>query len=168
MATKDLGLPTDARSLVFREIVNRLRTNPLLDRVVGKENWFVWDGSRDDEAEFGSGGGIQIRLTPRVGPGAWQDETGQQFPLLVDIEALINGTDADDFLALQMAIEIALYQPSDHDASLSWQVRLMGLGAVDGLISFVPLNDVDAAARKDGTWGLRGQLSIDVRRTFNP
>lgn len=168
MATKEFGLPTDARSAVFREIVRKLQSDPLMASVVGKESWFTWDGSRDDEGDFGTGGGIQIRLTPRIGPGKWLDETSHEFPLYIDIEALIPGTDADDYMGLQMAIEIALYQPGNRPASEAWEHRLIDLGSVDGLISFVPLNDVDALARKDGNWGLRGTLSIDVRRLINP
>ena len=166
MVTKGLGLPADPRAAVFRALVTKLRNDPILKNAVG--DWFVWDGSKDDEAEFGTGGGIQIRLTPRIGPGSWADESGMEFPLLVDIEALIPGTNADDFMGLQMAIEIALYTPSDTDKARAFSTYLMSIGAMDGIVDFMPLNDADAQTRKDGVWGLRGQFKIDVRRTINP
>jgi hypothetical protein len=128
----------------------------------------VWSGDRDDEAEFGTGAGISVRLTPRLDPGSWQDETRQTFPLRIDVEVLIPGTDADDPINFQGAVEAALYQPGNRSASEAFQKSLTDLGALEGLIDFMPVNDPGARARKDGNWYAVGQLKIDVTRTLNP
>jgi hypothetical protein len=165
MATPSLALPPDNRRKVFRKLVNILQSDPVLSRVVSKTGWLVWDGDSNSDDPLPSEQ-VCMRLTPRLGPMSWLDESEQECRLTVDFEFALPGFDADDPLDFQGAIERALYPVGGAQDTAN---SLLALGASTGLVTFdQPASDPDRVSRRDGGWYARGAFSIDVRRTLNP
>lgn len=171
MASPQYALPADPRRKVFRKLVAILQADPILRRLVGDParsgGWHVWDGKPGDEDAFGTSEGVAVRLTPDLGPMSWLDETEMTAELGVELEFLLEGTDADDPLDFQGVVERAIY-PAGQGETQTLANALQALGAVTGLVSFVPSNDPQKAARADGKWYGRGRLGIEVRRVLNP
>lgn len=164
---RKLNLPDGQRTKVFRYIIQILKADPVLGRVVRGDAWQDFSGNPNDPGPQSPLQGATIRLSPAPAPMGWTSVESMISPLYINIECCIQGVHADDILNLQEAIENALY-PADPAKQAVIQNTLTGLpfGCMTGLIEFsLPLWDRKEDAGRTGNWYPIGQLRIDIRRT---
>lgn len=158
------GLPQKTRATVFRLIVQRLRTDPVLKNVV--KTWFVWGSDPFDASGQTLGLTPSIRLTPQLGPTGWYSPADHVGPLQVKVELLIGGFDADDCLNLWECIEEAFYPVGDRQGELDWEAALRAAGAETGQITFSQPASIQQA--DDAQFLCLGLMQLDVIRTLAP
>ncbi len=155
-------LPTSPRTKVFRAIDNILRRDPVLSSVIRPSSFRSWNGSTHDAAEFSFSMCPAIRLTPSNGPEDWKFPDALVGWLMIKVEMLIPGTDADDELNLWWAIERAIYPDG---RTLDNVLALQQLGAYDGLVAFSqPAFDPQPA---DRFFAAVGEMRIQVLLQVN-
>ena len=164
---RKLALPDGQRTKVFRYLVNWLKNDPVLGRVIRSDAWQDFSGNPSDPAPQSPLQAPTIRLSPAPAPLSWTSVESMISPLYINIECLIAGVNADDILNLQEAIENAFY-PTDATRQALLQNTLVGAPyyCMTGLVEFtLPLWDRTESPGKSGNWYPIGQIRIDIRRT---
>jgi len=163
------GLPDGVRTKLFRAIVQVLKADPVLSQIV--ERWWEWTSSPTDTGDIPvpEGGKVNMRLTPRMNTFApWTPDSMTGW-LAIKIEATIPGTNVDDYLNLQDAIENAIYKPN-HKDSIALQVRFQQImapnsGATTGqIVFFAPVYDDTLPERTDNNFYVLGEMRIEIRK----
>jgi hypothetical protein len=157
------GLPQKTRATVFRLIVQRLQTDPVLSGVV--KSWLVWKASPIDRSGITLGLTPAIRLTPQIGATDWYTPDSMLGPLQIKVELQVEGIDADDCLNLWEAIEEALY-PASRTDELDWEASLRTAGAETGQVKFSQPASIQSA--DENQFLCIGQMSVDVIRVISP
>jgi hypothetical protein len=106
-----LGLPTAEYTAVFRAIVQIIRNDPIVSRVVPAAKVLCWEGKPTDARDL-VGEASVIRITPTGGPQVWLSPASMVGPLLLNLEILVPGYNADDLMNLWKAIGAAFYAPT--------------------------------------------------------
>lgn len=159
MAT--LSLNTAPRTSVFRKLVEIVQNDPTIKRVISRPASFrAWTGKPVDGQPFSVDIAPAVRFTPIQGPDSWYSPNAQKGPLFVNVEMLIQGSDADDVMNLWWAIQRAIYPAAQEDLYANLQV-LQQAGAHDGLAEFT-LPAFDPGPR-DNFWAATGQIKIMIR-----
>lgn len=164
---RKLPLPDGQRTKVFRFIVNWLKNDPTLGRVIRADAWQDFSGNPNDPGPQSPLQAPTIRLSPAPTALAWTSVESMISPLYINIECLVQGVHADDVLNLQEAIENAFY-PADPTRQALLQNTLVGppYYCMTGLIEFtLPLWDRNQDVGRGGNWYPIGQMRIDIRRT---
>lgn len=157
-----LNLTDGARALIFRAIVERLRTNATLQSS-GVEHWLAWEDVDGDNKALDELHAPAVRLTPNLGAMAWLFAGTQSGDLVVDIEASLPGMHADDFMNLQDAIEEAFYA----DDQFTFCRTLQDLGATTGQIEFIkPLSQDSRSVGADEVWRPLSSFKIAINRNL--
>jgi hypothetical protein len=107
-----LGLPAAEYTAVFRAMVQIVRNDPIVSRVVPPAKVLCWEGKPTDAQELTVGMGPVIRITPTGGPQVWHCPTSMVGDMLLNLEILVPGYNADDLLNLWKAIGAAFYSPT--------------------------------------------------------
>lgn len=160
------GLPRGVRSKVFQRIVEQLKTDPLLSRLI--KRWNVWDKPISPVASAGTE--TELQLTPRLGATGWYSPDSHVGPLQIQVDLWAPGNkkglyNAVDALDLWEAIEGALYQP-DITKRKAFKRELQCLGAETGEIQFSQPATVQSAG-ENGVVQV-GLMQLNVRRNINP
>jgi len=159
MAT--LSLNTAPRASVFRKLVELVQNDATIKRVISRPASFrAWTGNPVDSQPFSIDIAPAVRFTPASGPEVWFTPNAQKGPLLVNVEMLVMGSDADDVMNLWWAIERAIYPAAQAPLYANLQA-LQQAGAYSGLAEFtLPAFDPQPA---DNFWAATGQIKIEVR-----
>lgn len=162
------GLPQGPRAAVYLRIVDQLKTDPVLSRVVAA--WDVLDGESADRIPGNLASCPYVKLLPRLGMVGWYAPDAQRGPLEIQVQVGVEGMEAADYLNLWDAFERAIYPYDDRDKQLGFEQDLVALGAETGQILFARPASVagidDAGANLQFT--CLGMMSIDIVRPFNP
>ncbi len=159
-----LDLDDCPRTLVYRKIVEFLRNDPTLRRVIRPPSLRTWDGKPTDSADFGAATAPCLRLTPINGPDAWVYPSAFAGDLLLNCEVLVTGTNVDDLFNLWWAISRAIY-PKDPAKRMANIQALQLAGAKNGLVEFSqPAFDPDP--KDNFLWGT-GQLRVSILSQLN-
>jgi hypothetical protein len=161
---KTLDLDDSPRTLVYRQLITFIRTDPTIRRVFRPAAVRAWDGSPADAAEFSVAMAPCVRFTPICGadliefPGAFAGD------LLLNIELIVKGTCVDDLFNAWFALARAIY-PRDPAARAANVQALVAAGAKTGIVEFSqPAFD----AKPEEQWFLgSGQLKIAVLSFLN-
>ena len=161
------GLPQGPRSLVYKRIVDQLKTDPILSTVV--KTWLAWTGKPSD----GLPGQIEpempcVKLTPQLGPGAWYSPDAQFGDLNIAVELGLSTYHAGECLDFQDAIERAIYPYNDRSKQLGFEQQMRNVGCETGQITFTQpasIQQIDGAA---GLMVCLGVMSVKIIRAFNP
>lgn len=129
----NLGLPDSPHKLVFRELVRILRADPTLSAVLRAV--LAWEGRPTDSQGLTLAQAPGIRLTPLLGPDAWQYPEAFTGDLFVRVEVLVAGYDVGDLMDLWWAVKRAIY-PADFAAKMANINALKDAGAKTGLAVF--------------------------------
>lgn len=159
------GLKESQYTQVFRAICQRLQTDPVLKGAGVK--WQVWGGPFDASGQT-LGLTPNVRLTPQLGGSDWYAPESHIVPLIISVEMLVDGTNADDPLNLWAAIEEAFYPPGDRDDINAWILSLTQSPyyAVTGQITFIAPASIQQA--DENQFRCAGQMKLDLRRIINP
>lgn len=159
-----LELPDSPRKKVFRAIVDVLRTNPAIERVIRKGAFRAWEGTPTDAQPFSIEHAPAIRLTPATNADSFATPDSMKGALLINCEILLKGSNVDDLFDLWWAICKALY-PADRDERSRLATRLQNAGARSGLAEFSqPAFD----PQPDGALlAGQGQIRIEIQSLFN-
>lgn len=157
------GLPPGVRAAVFRAIVQRLQTDPVLHGAV--KTWMTWSSNPLDRSDATLGLMPAVRLTPQIGPTDWYTPDSMLGPLQIKVEMNVEGIDADDPLNLWEAIERALY-PTDRADELAWEASLRAAGAETGQVKFSQPASIQSA--DENQFICIGMMSVDVIRVISP
>lgn len=159
------GLPKGVRSTVFERLVNQLKLDPVLSRIV--KRWNVWDKPFATAASAGTE--VEIQLTPRPGPSDWFTPGEQAGDLVIQVDLWAPGDKkgqyhAADALDLWEAIERALY-PADKAKRQAFKRDLQCLGATTGEIQIAQPAAVQPVG--DNSFVQIGLLRLAVKRSLN-
>jgi hypothetical protein len=164
MAT--LNLPDASRTVVWRLLRERLRADATLSKVAKAMLFFA--NERVAQADLTQYPSPALRFYPTAGPTAWFDESTQYGPLVVAVEAWIDGLDVEDIFNLQNAIEAVFWPPLVQD-QLAFQAQLVAAGAVTGyIVGSDPLAQPQSTAGAKNGWNPMGRFTIDVMRKLIP
>jgi hypothetical protein len=152
-------LPTSPRTKVFRAICSILKQDPVLSSAIRPESMRFWSGAPHDTMEFSFSSAPAIRLTPAGTGEVFRFPSARTGDLLINVDCVIAGTDADDQMNLWWAIERAIY-PDNFVLQQANVVALQQAGAYPGLVEFSqPLFD---PAPQDRFWVCTGQMKVQV------
>jgi hypothetical protein len=156
-----LDLNTAPMTAVYRKVVQFIRNDATIGRVVRPTSIRAWDGLPQDSADFSIAIAPAIRLTPTSGPDAWWSPGSMRGALFVDVEMLLMGSCVDDPMNLWWAICRAIYPAPQSQTNANVQA-LLAAGAYDGLATFTqPAFD---PAPKDNFFAATGQIRIDINK----
>ena len=161
------GLPQGPRSLVYKRIVDQLKTDPILSTVV--KTWFVWT----ENPKYGLLGQTEpempaLKLTPQLGPGAWYSPDAQAGDLNIAVELGVNTYHAGDCLDFQDAIERAVYPFNDRSKQLGFEQQMRNVGCETGQITFTQPASIQQIDNAAGLMVCLGVMSVRIIRAFNP
>lgn len=168
MASPQLGLDPSPHRLVYRKLVEVLREDPVLSRVVN--HWFAWEGeTAHDQLDLAVGLCPAISLAPSMGSDRWYGPEAYLGPLHVHVGIAVAGTDADDLLDLYHAVKRAVY-PADEAAGIAIHQALVEAGAEAMYLVEFTQGRFGVQADDDGGPMLvgTGQIKIDVKQGFAP
>jgi hypothetical protein len=178
MATGEKSLPElddSPRTKVFRLIESYLRGDEVLRQTVPPDHWQTWDGSPDAKSWPADTQVPAICLNPTALADQWFSPDAMTEPLVVVVELLVDGTNADDIANLWWAVQRALFPPNPAAAEPSptqaVQQALRDAGAFSGVIeftqaAFVRPDNPNAPAAAGRLYGV-GQIKIDVNLQLN-
>lgn len=156
------SLPTDVPTALFRITESILRADPVVSNVV--KAWQTWEGKPDDKIPPGSTRLPWVSLTPRPTTERWYSPESQMGMLVIQIEAVVEGTCIDDPMNLWGAIRWALNGSGDRTRRCDIQQRLQAAGAAKGFYLFSdPLYDSASVAGQDATFQATGSVQIEYR-----
>jgi hypothetical protein len=149
---------------VFRRIVQQLKTDPDIRRVIG-DNLRTWDGVPADKAPFVPQDGKPVlRLTPQPRNVEWYSPDTQRGTLVVFVELGVSSLSIDDVNDVYDLVVQAL-RPGNGTLSLD----LVAAGAETGEIVFDdPAYDPRPAAEPEGQFFAVGSFGLEVLRSVNP
>jgi hypothetical protein len=159
-----LDLPTAPRVNVFRAIESMIRNDPTISRTVKPESLRAWSGATADAKNFTIEHSPAIRLTPTSGPEQFYTPDSMSGDLIINVEMLVKGSNADDIANLWYALERVFYPAASSD-KFKRVAALQAAGATTGLLLFsVPAFDSDP----DGVFmAAAGQMRITVDVRLN-
>lgn len=152
------ALPVNPRTKVFRAICQILKLDPVLRSVIAPKNFRCWAGDPQDNVVFEFSNCPAIRITPTTGPDTFCFPTAMKGWLVLDVDMLIPGNDADDQLNLWWTIAQALY-PDVFATQQAVIATLQAAGAYTGLCEFSSAFDPSPS---DRFFAARGQIRIEV------
>ncbi len=161
-----LDLNDSPRTLVYRKLVELVRIDPTIKRVISRPASFrAWDGAPEDSQPFTVDIAPAVRFTPINGPDLWQYPSAFAGDLYINVEMLVWGSDVSDVFNLWWAIERAIY-PRDFAAKTAIVSALQQAGARTGLAEFSqPAFDPEP---KDNFFAATGQIKIAVLEQLQP
>jgi hypothetical protein len=155
-----LYLPDGVRVAVWRLVKARLRADATLAQPPVRLIFF--EGTRDATESIGDEPGPAIIFLASMGPLAWNTEREMVGALIVDYQVKVPGTDDEDVLNLQEAIEAALYPDGD-----DFRQSLIDAGAQTGQPEFTrPMALPQSAAGRAGMFVPTGQFVVRTLRPF--
>lgn len=158
-----LDLNTAPRTSVYRKVVQLIRNDATIKRIVRPTSIRAWDGLPSDGEPFTPEIAPALRFTPINGPDAFWSPGSMKGDLLINVEMMVAGTCVDDVFNLWFAACRALYPALQSSTNANVQA-LMAAGAYDGLAVFSsPAFDPDP---KDNYFYAQGQIRITVNNTF--
>lgn len=158
------GVPQKPLAIIFRMIVQRMRTDPILGGAV--KTWMVWGSDPIDRSAATLGMVPALRLTPQIGPSDWYSPSDHVRALQIKVELYVGGIDADDCLNLWELIEDAFYPPNDRAGELAWEAALVAAGAETGQIKFSQPASIQGA--DENQFMCIGMMQLDVIKTLAP
>lgn len=169
---KVLKTPTSVWTAVFRRIIQQLKNDPAVKRVVGLENLRSWEGVPGDKNEFvPTSNAPVVRLTPWPQGVDWYSPDLQAGTLSVRIELGVQTLCIDDVADLWDIIVAAL-QPGGTpvpSTGTDFAQDLVTLGAETGEIVFSdPAFDPQPQASDDGFFFAAGHFRLRLLRSVNP
>lgn len=102
-----LAIPNCNRTNVYRALVQVLQTNATLKSVV--KTWRTWTGDPNDTLAPDNKQTPWIRITPVGQPASPETEVHTTSPFVLRLDVVVNGTNMDDLLNLNEAIERAIF-----------------------------------------------------------
>jgi hypothetical protein len=144
---KSLKTRTSAWTAVFRRVVQQLKDDPDVRRVVGVQNLRSWEGVPADKAPMTpSATAPVIRLTPQPDHVGWYSPDAQSGTLIVRVELAVMSLCLDDVVDL-------------------WDLLVAALGPGTGEIVFTdPANDPRPDASPEGQFLAQGYFALTVLR----
>lgn len=169
MPTAPLELDASPRTRVFRTIDAILRRDATLKRLFGKKGSYrSWTGDPGDAKPMAVELAPAVRITPAgLGEDQWYSPDSQTGDLVVDVELMIRGTNADDLMNAWWAIQRAIY-PEDQAARLQLANDVQGAGSFSGMITFLDPAFDRQAAENAGYFHALGRMKVDVLEALNP
>lgn len=156
------GQPIGVRVAVWRLVQARLIADATLS--ASGVRLIFFDGGDDDNSDLENIQGAVMRLYPTTGPQTWFSPDALEVTLTVAVEAHLPGTDPEDVLLLQDAIEDALY-PADGGA---FRQSLVTAGAVTGQPTFTgPLTQPLSTAGTNRSFMPLGAFAVQIERPLN-
>lgn len=104
----DLKLPDTEEVTAFRCIDRIIRTDKVLQAVVGR-NFYSWTGNNLDDADPTTATLPWVRLSCSGLPMDWATEGQHRSPLMVTVELAVMGTNSDNLVKLWGAVRKALF-----------------------------------------------------------
>jgi hypothetical protein len=154
-----LDLNTAPRTAVYRKVVQLIRNDATIGRVLRPTSIRAWDGLPQDGIPFAADVAPCIRLTPTAAADNWWSPGSQRGPLFINCEILVKGTCVDDVMNLWWAIVRAIY-PAAQSSTNANVLALQQAGAYTGLAEFsLPAFDADP---ENLLFYAAGQIKIDV------
>jgi hypothetical protein len=162
---KSLKTRTSAWTAVFRRVVQQLKDDPDVRRVVGVQNLRSWEGVPADKAPMTpSATAPVIRLTPQPDHVGWYSPDAQSGTLIVRVELAVMSLCIDDVVDLWDLLVAAL-GPGTAGSSGTFSADLVALGAETGEIVFTdPANDPRPDASPEGQFLAQGYFALTVLR----
>lgn len=159
-----LDLNTAPRTSVFRKLVSLIKNDATIKRVLSKPvNLRVWDGGTSDTEPFGPAFAPCVRLTPTSGADSWWSPGATRGPLFIQVEMIVQGTNADDMMNLWWAIVRAIYPAAQSSTNANIQA-LQQAGAYTGMAEFtLPAMEADP---KNSYFAAQGQIKIEVNNVI--
>lgn len=153
-------LPTSPRTTVYRKVCQILQTDPVLSSVIRPESFRTWAGRSHDNMEFSYSSAPGLRLTPLGSLETWKFPEARVGDLVIRVDMVLPGTDADDEMNLWWAIQRAIY-PDVYATQLANIQALQAAGANTGYVEFSqPAFDPEP---QDRFFVATGQMKIEVR-----
>jgi hypothetical protein len=169
---KALKTPTSVWTAVFRRIIQQLKNDPAIKRVVGLDHLRSWEGVPADKSEFApSSNAPVVRLTPQPRNVDWYSPDMQSGELWVQVELAVQTLCIDDVADLWDIVVAALQPagPAVPTSGNSFAQDLVTLGAETGEIVFSdPAFDPQPQASDDGFFFAGGHFRLRVLRREYP
>jgi len=166
MANQSFNLVPSAHRQVFRVIVDAIRKDSTLSRVV--KTWSVMDGSPIDTQDFVVVHTPAIRLIPSEGPDQFYGPGGMIGPLVVLVEICMRGSDFDDPMDLYAAVRRAIYPKTDAER-LRIHQALVAAGAEAMFVTEFSQGSYAPRVMVDGPLiDATGQIQVRIRQDLNP
>lgn len=155
-----LDLNKSPRTSVFRQLVTLIKNDATIKRVLSKPIQLrAWEGKAADAEPFGPAIAPCVRLTPTSGADTWWSPGSTRGPLFIQVEMVIQGTNADDIMNLWWAIVRAIY-PSAQSSTNANILALQQAGAYTGMAEFtLPAMEADP---ENNYFAAAGQIKIEV------
>lgn len=159
-----LDLNTSPRTAVFRKLVSLIRNDATIKRVLSKPAQLrAWEGLPQDAEPLSPAFAPCVRLTPTTGPDQFWSPGATKGALFVQVELIVQGTDADDLMNLWWAVVRAIY-PAAQSATNANVQALQKAGAYSGLAEFsLPAMEADP---ENNYFAAAGQIRIEVNNVL--
>jgi hypothetical protein len=163
---KALKTNTSKWTAVFRAIVQQLKNDPDVKRVIGLDNLRTWDGSPGDKMAFApTNNRPVVRLTPQPRNVEWYSPDMQAGRLYVQVELAVQSLCIDDVLDLWDLILYPIRPGATNAAGSFFFLDLTAVGAETGEIVFSdPAFDPQPGTDQEGFFLASGHFHLTVQR----
>jgi hypothetical protein len=167
---KSLKTPTSVWTAVFRRIIQQLKNDTAIKRVVGLDHLRSWEGVPADKSEFvPTSNAPVVRLTPQPRNVDWYSPDMQSGELWVQVELAVQTLCIDDVADLWDIVVNAIRPGALNATGGPFVQDLVAAGAETGEIVFSdPAFDPQPQASDDGFFFAAGHFRLRLLRSVNP